>query len=61
MRLAASGAGNMTHDSAPAAVAGDYSRWVPLQHVQHQMYFCNIQMKHLQHEFETTETLATYI
>jgi hypothetical protein len=27
-------------------------RWVLLQHVQHQIYFCNIQIKHLQHTFE---------
>jgi hypothetical protein len=24
-------------------------RWVPLQHVQHQIYFYNIQLKYLQH------------
>jgi hypothetical protein len=34
---------------------------IPLQHVQHQIYFCNIQMKRLQHTFATVETLATYI
>jgi hypothetical protein len=36
-------------------------RWVSLQHVQHQIYFYNIQIKHLQHIFKITETLATYV
>jgi hypothetical protein len=29
--------------------------------VQHQIYFCSIQIKRLQHKSETTETLETYI
>jgi hypothetical protein len=45
----------------PATAAGGYDKWVLLQHVQHQIYFCNIQMKHLQHTSETVETLATYL
>jgi hypothetical protein len=38
---------------APAVAAGGYGKWVPLQHVQHQIYLCNIQMKNLQHMSET--------
>jgi hypothetical protein len=45
----------------PIAVASDYIKWVLLQYVQHQIYFCNIQMKHLQYTSETAETLATYV
>ena len=36
-------------------------RGIPLQHVRHQIYFCNIQMKHLQHMLETAETLAKHL
>jgi hypothetical protein len=31
------------------------------QHVQHQIYFCNIQIKHLQHMSKTDETLKTCV
>jgi hypothetical protein len=62
MRLSTSGARTVTHGSAPAAEAGGCGRWVFLQHVQHQIYFCNIQintcnirlkqLKHLQYKSE---------
>jgi hypothetical protein len=58
MRLPASGAHTVTYGGALAAVTGGYGRWVLLQHVQHSIYFCNIQIKHLQHTSETAETLA---
>jgi hypothetical protein len=38
---------------ALAATADGSDRWVPLQHMQHPIYFCNIQVKHLQHMSET--------
>jgi hypothetical protein len=31
-----------------------------LQHVQHHDLFCNIHMKHLQHTYETSETIKIY-
>jgi hypothetical protein len=37
--------------AGPATAANSYCRWVPLQHVQHQIYF----LKHLE------ETFATYV
>jgi hypothetical protein len=58
MRMPASGARTVTHGGAPAAAASNYSRWLPLQYMQHQIYFYNIQMKHLQHTSKTTKTLA---
>jgi hypothetical protein len=48
------------HDT-PAAGAGGCSRRVLLQHVQHQIYFCNIYMKHLQHTPETSEILPKHL
>ena len=42
----------------PTAVC---SRWIPLQHVQDEIYFCNIKMKHVQHMYETVEIFATYV
>ena len=44
---------------APAASAGSSNRWVSLQHVQHQIYSCSIQMKYLQHTSETVVTQHT--
>jgi hypothetical protein len=60
MHLPASEARMVTHGGAQAAIA-DGGRWVLLQHMRHLIYFCNIQMKHLQHTSETTEALATYV
>jgi len=44
---------------------GDCSRLLcfsgALQHLQHPINFCNIQMKLFQHTRETYETLATYV
>jgi hypothetical protein len=42
---------------ALATKAGDSGTWVSLQHVQHQIYFCNIQIKQSQHTSETTKHL----
>jgi polyphosphate kinase len=33
----------------------------PLQHVQHPIYFSNIQMKHLQHTYKDNKTLEIYV
>jgi hypothetical protein len=62
MRIADASAGlsvrTVTHGGAPAAVASGCGRWVLLQYVQYQIYFCDMQMKHLQRTFKTVETLA---
>jgi hypothetical protein len=52
--------GNHMHEALTATVGGN-DRSVPLQHMQHLIYFWNIQMKHLQYTSKTTETLATYV
>jgi hypothetical protein len=49
-----------TLSNALAAAAGGCDRWSHCN-VQHQVYFYNIKMKHLQHTSETVETLATYV
>jgi hypothetical protein len=50
MRLLPSSARAVTHAwRQSTAAAGGYNKWVILQHVLHQIYFCNIQMKHLQY------------
>jgi hypothetical protein len=53
MRLSASSACTVTHNGAPTVATGSYDWWVPLQHVQHPIYFYNIQMKHLRHTSKT--------
>jgi hypothetical protein len=45
----------------PTATAGGCGKWISLQHMQHQIYFYNIQMKHLQYTSKTGETLQTYV
>jgi hypothetical protein len=37
------------------------ARQKKVREMQYPIYFSNIQMKHLQHMFETIETLATYV
>jgi hypothetical protein len=40
--------------------AGGCGKWVQLQHSKYQIYFCNIQIKLLQHTSEIDETFMTY-